>query len=356
MHGLPRPDGRDGSILQSGLISERRGAMAALGNVVNALAVLDGKKALLHVSDGIQQQGGISIFYYLGEQLCPEKRQEFQEYYLRQDVGDLNDLVSLANASRVTFYTLEAAGMRNFSSASAEWGDARFKPDSTNDMVRIGNLQSTLHYLADETGGKAILNTTQFAPDLVKLGGEIGTYYSLGYQPAHTGRGRAHRVGVKVLANKNYQVRYRRSFLHKKPDQLLADRALGAVMFGVAENPLAAEVVAVPQPAGAEGRSVVALEVRVPVEKLALIPRDGVQHGRLTAIVAAPDGKGKKTVIRKKQIDVLLEEADDGATDVYRFGVNVDLAPGEYRLGVGIWDEIAGQGSFLSLLVEISES
>lgn len=356
------------------LLSERRGAMAALGNVVNALAVLEGRKALLHVSDGIQQQSGISAFYYLGEQLCPQKRQEFQEYYLRQEVDDLNDLVNQANASRVTFYTLESAGPRNFSSASADWADARFKPDATNDMVRIGNLQSTLHYLADETGGKAILNTTQFASDLAKLSDEVQTYYSLGYQPAHIGGGRPHRVGVKVPANRSYQVRYRRSFVHKKPDQRLADRVLGAVMFGVAENPLAAGVVVVPREAVAEGAgvdgdsvdrdsvdgdSVVSLEVSVPVDQLTLIQQEGARHGRLAAIVAAPDEKGKKTVIRRKQIDVLLAPEDgeeSGASEVYRFGINVELAPGEHQLGVGIWDEIASQGSFLSLVVKVSGS
>ena len=37
-------------------------------------------------------------------------------------------------------------------------------------------------------------------------------------------------------------MRYRRSLLHKDLDQQLGDRTLGAVPFGVAENPLAAEV------------------------------------------------------------------------------------------------------------------
>lgn len=335
----------------TGLLSERRAAMESLGNIVNALAVLDGKKALLHISDGIEQQTGVDLFFFLGEQICPQNRQDFQQHYLRMDVGDLNDLVNQANASRVTFYALEAAGLRGFSSASATYQDSFFKPDATNDMLRFANLQGTLHYLSEETGGKAILNTNQFAPALAKLTSEFRTYYSLGYQPAHPGRGRPHRVGVKVPKKKSYEVRYRRSFLHKKLEQQLADRALGAMMFGVVENPLEATVQVGAQSAGTEGRVTVALDFSVPVEKLTLIPYESGRRGRLAAIIAAPGDK--KMAIRRKQIDITLPaEKAESTPSHYRFGVNVELAPGEYRLGVGIWDEVAAEGSFFGVEVE----
>lgn len=335
-----------------GVLAERRGSVAALGDMVNALSVLDGRKALLHVSDGIEQQTGIDLFFYIGDQLCPQKRQQLQEHYLRQDVDDLNDVVARANASRVTFYALEAAGVRNFSSASAEYAERFFIPSAQNDMVRIANLQGTLYYLSSETGGKPILNASEYAADLDKVAGEFRTYYSLGYQPEHPGRGRSHRVSVKV-AKGSYQVRYRRSFLHKKPDQQLADRALGAVFFGVAANPLAATVeVRTPSP-GEEGRVVVPLEISVPLARLILLPHQDARRGRITVIVAAPDQKNDKIAIRRQDIPVSLPlAATPGDDDLYRFGVNVELVPGTYRLGVGIWDELAAAGSFLNVPVE----
>ncbi len=338
-------------------LAERRAAIGALEGLVNALAVLEGRKALLHVSDGIQQQPGIDLFHYVGDQLCPGERQKVQEFYLRHDVYDLNDLIAHANSARVTFYTLEAGGVRNFSSASADMsgtvlGNTIFTPSADNDRVRFANLQGTLHFIAEETGGKALLNVNQFAPVLADLGDEVGTYYSLGYQPQHGGAGRTHRVGVKV-PKKSHQVRYRRAFVHKKPDQQLADRTLGAVLFDVTENPLAAEIRPGAQTQGSEDRKIVSLEVSVPFEKLTLLSQNDTWQGRLTVVVAAPNEKGKRTVLRKKEIAVAVSVAEGEEPEGdYRFGVNVELAPGEYDLGVAIWDEVAAVGSFLSVEVE----
>ncbi len=341
-------------------LSERRAAFGAMEGLVNALAVLEGKKAMLHVSDGIQQQPGVALFYYIGEQLCPERRPDVQEHYLRQDVDDLNALVAHANTARVTVYALEASRPRNFTSASADndtsfYGDAGgikfFSPSADNDLVRTANLQGTLHYISEETGGKAIFNTTQFAPVLTDLAEELGSYYSLGYQPHHTGAGRTHRVGVKV-PKKSYQVRYRRAFVHKKPDQHLADRTLGAILFDLAENPLGAEVRPGHQTQGTGGRKIVPLEISVPLGKLTLLPHAEDRQGRLTVVVAAPDENGKRTVLRKKDILVSIPLAGEKPGGSYRFGVNLELAPGEYDLGVAIWDEVAAVGSFLSVQVE----
>lgn len=333
-------------------LGERRAAMAALGDVTNALSVLEGRKVLLHVSDGIQLQAGVDLYYYVSEQLCPERRQELQQYLLRRDVFDLSDLASQANASRVTLFTLEAAGLRNFSAASAEYEDHFFRPSVTTDQVRSANLQGTLYYLSDETGGQAVLNANRFGEGLENLAEEFRTYYSFGYQPGHPGRGVSHRVGVSV-GKRSHRVRYRRSFLHKHPDQQLADRALGAVLFGVAENPLEAEVRPGPPSPAADGRLTVPIDVALPIGKLALIFHDGERLGKLTVVVAAPDEKGKRTAVRKQEVRVRLPPANAGGpTEPYRFGVNVDLRPGVHDLGIGIWDDVAGAGSFLGLRVE----
>ena len=61
--------------------------------------------------------------------------------------------------------------------------------------------------------------------------------------------------------------------------------------------------------------------------------------------------KRKKIAIRKKKIVVTLPLEESAPQELYRFGVNVELEAGEHHLGVGIWDEIATSGSFLSLHV-----
>ena len=341
--------------------NERRLAVAALDQVVNALAVLPGKKTLLYVSDGVEQYGGLDLFYYL-EEICPERRNDIQQEYLRRDLGDLNDLVAHANASRVTFYALEAAGLRGYSSNDVRIegpipeknGAAitNLQPSTFVDQIRSTNLQGTLHYISEETGGKAILNANDFEDELAELADELDTFYSLGYQPEHPGYAQTHRVSVKVEGKRQYDVRYRRTFLHKKDEQVLADRALGAVLFDVTENPLNASVEVRPQQPGSEGRTLVPLEVILPWNKLVLLPGEGGRQGHLTLVVAAPARSKKGSGIRKKDVPITVPEGET-PEGLYRVGIEIELEPGSYRLGLGLWDELAAEGSFLTVPVEV---
>ncbi len=340
---------------------QRHGSLAALANLTSALSLLEGRKILLYAADGMQLQPGVDLFHFLGE-ICPQKAQssEITSPQMRMDgLGDFRRLTAHANASRVTFYTLETAGLRNFSSVSAELGSVGFeggllKPSALNDQIRFANLQSTLFMLADDTGGKALLNANQFAEPLAQIHDEIGSFYSLGFSPDHPGAGETHHVVVKVHGKKG-DVRYRRSFKHKDVEQQLAERTLGAFLLGAEQNPLAAEVrPGTPEP-GEEGRLVVPIEVSVPYERLTLLPYEEERLGRLTLIVAAPEPNGKMTAIRKKELTIrapLEEEATTGT--LYKVGVKVELQPGHHNLAVALWDEVAAVGSYLSLEIDVA--
>lgn len=330
---------------------ERTASIAALDSVVNGLSVLEGRKALLHLSDGIEQNPGVDIYRYIVD-LCPDARRLWEKKEIELDrLSELSDLTAHANRSRVTLYTLETAGLRGFSSASVEFegplDGTLFRPTPETDFRRTSNLQDTLFLLADETGGKAVFNANQLAPELEEIAEDFSNYYSLGYMIDHEPDGKSHRINVKVK-QKGVRVRSRQAFWHKSVEQQLADKTMGALMFGATENPLGVTVRLGPPSPGPQDQFRVPVEISVPYERLTLLPAADGQRGDLTLILAAPGERGKRTVVRKMPIAVSLPPAAD-ASGVHRFGIQVDLPAGEHRLGLGIWDEIAATGSFLGL-------
>lgn len=286
--------------------------------------------------------------------LCLDARPLWEKKEIELErLSELNDLTAHANRSRVTLYTLETAGLRGFSSASVEFegplNGVIFTPSPQTDFRRTSNLQDTLFLLADETGGKAVLNANQLTPELEEIAEDFSNYYSLGYLIDHAPDGKSHRINVKVR-QKGVRVRSRQAFWHKSVEQQLADKTMGALMFGATENPLGVTVRLGPPSPGPQDQFRVPVEIDVPYERLTLLPAADGQQGSLTLILAAPGDKGKGTAVRKMPVAVSLPPGAD-ASGIHRIGIQVDLPAGEHRVGLGIWDELAATGSFLGLNV-----
>ena len=178
----------------------------AIKQLVSSLGGLPGRKALLYVSDGIPMVPAEDIY-----QLIQEKFQD-SSTILQAREWDASrryqELAAQANSNRVTFYTIDARGLTTLSAASVETDSAGASAfiDSQNNY----NLQAPLLQLAEATGGRAIINTNDVGDDLKVVARDLRTYYSLGYQPAHVGDGRYHKIEVKVK-RKGLRVRHRTS-------------------------------------------------------------------------------------------------------------------------------------------------
>ncbi|MGE5233016.1 MAG: VWA domain-containing protein, partial [Acidobacteriota bacterium] len=155
---------------------------SALRDFVTSLAGLPGRKALLYVSDGLQIRAGEDLYYALQDKFKEQvSLLEAQTYDLSRT---FQELAAEANANRVTFYTIDAAGLRVSSAASAETNSPR---SPYVDQVYTSNLQAPLQMMAEQTGGLAVLNANNVLPALQKIAIDFDTYYSLGYTPSHAG-------------------------------------------------------------------------------------------------------------------------------------------------------------------------
>lgn len=329
-------------------------AIEGLKELVDPLAGLPGRKALLHVSDGVPMEAGADLYHLLDLRFGDSSagRMLSKRYNAR---SRFEELISSANANRVTFYTLEAAGLRSHSSLSAEFrsgaaGGSMIDVDFTRDF----NHQETLELLAADTGGLSATNTNNLAGALERMGDDFGTYYSLGYSPVHSGDGRRHDIEVRVKG-KGLAVRYRTSYRDKTFETRLMEGVLAALRFGGATNPLAARLDFAPQQPQDDGSYLLPIQVSVPFRRVTLVPQEGVHRGRLHLVLAVIDEEGATSP--PESVSLPLEIPDAAVEQVLAQDVTYTAAlkmkPGVHYVAAGVRDEVSGEISIVRHAVRV---
>ena len=318
-----------------------RGSLRALDAVVGWMAGMPGRKAILYVSDGLSVIPGEDMY------LLASLRSGFRGKGRISMIGATNldltkefrDLSARAGRNRIAIYPIELEGMR-------------MVRGTTLQENRAGNRQAGLRFLAEDTGGRALLNVAQAGAALGEMASDFASFYSIGYRPQRPADDREHRVEVRVR-RRDAHVRHRRWYRDKTLGESIADRTLAAMTFGIQENPLEA-VLTVGEPVPTGASFVVPVRVAVPISKLYLQPGEGRKEGRLRLFVVA-SGEGKVTPVRETRVvTVTVPDGSDtapggsgGTPREYVHEVRMTLEPGSYSVGVGLRDETATTTSYL---------
>ncbi len=334
-------------------------SLDSLKKMIDALSGMPGRKAVVYVSDGLPMIAGQDVFYAIqgkyGEQTTS------MTWTLQYNIAHrLDEMTAQANANRVTFYTIDAAGLRSYDSNSAEnQGPGPAAPGMSQlvDSVRISNLQSTLQTLAEKTGGFAILNTNDPAPRLEKVATDFKTYYSLGYTPPHFGDGRYYKIEVKMKGRKDLQVRHREGYRDKSIETLMSDGTLAALNFPFEQNPLGVSLeFGQPRPRD-DGYYLVPVLVRIPIGKLALIPHEQTQteDARVRLFIAALDSGGGTSDVQQAPVPISIPTKDLAMAQKkqYVYSVTLLMRPGEQRVSIGVRDDVGAQACFLSRSLKV---
>ncbi len=330
--------------------NDTRATISALRDLVVSLGGLEGRKALLYVSDGLPMVAGEDVFMAAGENFDDTSAirgaKEFDMARNFQNVG------IEANTHRVTFYTIDATGLRAPTAIAAEHG--RQGPSPAVEERNQHNLQAPLRQLADITGGRAILNQNDVGPALTQASQDLYTYYSLGYRPVHPGDGRYHGIEVKVR-RKGVDVRHRQGYRDRSAAQRMIDGTKSALLYGEANNRIGAKLTALPTQSGEDGRFLVPVEVHIPIGRVTLVPSGGRHLGRLRVFVGVLDDKGRQSPIEGTPL--LLEIPDEdlptATQQSWIHQVQLMMRPGSQRITVGILDELAGLQSYASGVIKV---
>lgn len=334
-----------------------RETFARLAGVIAAIGALPGSKALLLLTENLEQRPGLALFHQLGD-ICPQAMSSraselfapMQEFDLARA---LKDLAARANAARVTIYPIDGGGLATFSAADVSRSDRRYTPTPRNDSVRAANLKAGPLILADETGGVATFDANRPAAALGWLSDEVHGRYTLGFSPARAPDGRSHSLRLE-LARKGLKARHRLSYWHAPSAEEQVSRTYAALLLGYESDQLEARI-DVRAGTGSEP-SGVEIRLSLPVARLGTRPDADARVAELRVVMATRSAgaavSDAPALAREKTIELRLPATEAGLPGARReVVVRMPLADRDQEVAVGVRDLASGAASYRRLLV-----
>lgn len=341
--------------------SESRRTVNALEGVLRSMSGLPGRKALLYVSDGLEQRAGAELYEYYIDQFGASPTASFSPTaeILNSDQSDLFDAITQqANAGQVTLYTLHAMGSPMRRSVSAENTPASLSNRGTGmaEAIELDNVQEPLVEMAAATGGGTILNTSNFAGAFEELSKDFDSLYSLGYASRTGGDGRFHKIEVR-MKDPNLKARHRNGYLDKAEEDRVADRTYSSLILNVESNPLNLTVdFGEPEKTG-RNKFHLPLLVRIPFDGITMLPGADQHEGRLRIFLAVQDEEGGVSGLQEVPYPVRVPNGEVESTVGKEMGYagKLLLRPGLAKVAIGVWDEVSGTESFVHKSVRVGK-
>ena len=144
-------------------------------------------RSMSAAGDPLGGQGGP----FAGDNRREETSQFFETASMQMDLLHVADV---ANKNNVSFYTVDARGLAVF-----EYDMSNRSVGGRTDGRILRDLQNTIHTLAEQTDGRAIVNRNNVAPGLAAILRDTSAYYLLGYTSSEAPTdGKFHEIEVKV--------------------------------------------------------------------------------------------------------------------------------------------------------------
>jgi VWFA-related protein len=255
-------------------------------------------------------------------------------------------LAAIANSARVTLYPIRPP---QEDAASAGLGN---RPGGEGSRP-LSDTQEGLILMAESTGGRAFLVGDDVAGFMGNALRDTTGYYSLGFTPHDKTEGKLHSIEVK--AKGGVKLRHRSSYVTKTGLGRLADRAVGALTLGWVENPHEVEIALDKKNRAADGNWDVGLIVQFPIAKLELLEENGIHRatGKVAVVVLNSRGELSRPQFMDLPLQIPAADLDAARQQYYGARVNLRLPPGPQKVAIGLWDETAAMGSFISQDLDI---
>ena len=322
----------------------------ALKKTIDQLAGVEGRKILLHVSEGLPQSPGAELWKYVQDKFRTQSG-GLSQFEFDKTAAYLG-IIRAANAAGVSMYMVDASGLSIDSGISAENRTTDAKIDS---FIERTNLQSMVQLMADETGGKAILNRNDVTPSLNEIREDYTSYYSVGYRSLKAGGERPRKIAVK-MKKKGLTARSRRSYIEKGLETRIAEGVTSALYFARDDNPLAVGI-EVGQPAPADAQNyLVPIRIRVPFSRITLLPEGSTARGRVILYFIVVDAEGKQSELANQVVPVEVDSKELGslARRDFVYDVRLLMIPGGQRLSLAVRDEPTNTVSYVQQSIFVS--
>ena len=386
MRGSDRLDRQNAALSIDALLGEMRtyareiyadseSSFEALGNFVRTLSWLEGRKALIYVSDGVVERplgslmehlqdlltgsattagglvenrsGGLAggtpgtggVFDRNASQEVGRLQQEVEQY---RATATIRAIIAEANTYGVTLFAAKPPPGDAATSARRSKGRGA--------LLEISDYREALHGLAEGTGGFARTGGGSLTGLLPQAVGGMQSYYSLGLSAGDKAEGEFTTIEVRVKG-RGMKADYRQSYIKKGVRSRISERALAAVYVGESDNSHRMEVsVDAMIPVEGEDLFDVQMWIEFPINSVELFEVDGVHTSATRLVVVAMDDDDALTAAQHLDVplQVPAESLAEALESHYRAGLRVRLPPGRQRIALGLWDQTARAGSVLT--------
>jgi len=341
------------------------GSLAVLSKLVDTLSGLPGRKAVLHVSDGLSVNPAEALFQTYDEHFEPLARvpgvvglgNEVGRYDLQAAFTEVADL---ANTGRVTIYALDASPPEALRRGSAD--RSSYLRGSRFASTEERNEQEPLRFLAAQTGGRASLSNVTLDSTLSSFFDDSESFYSLGFQ-TEPDPGRKRELEVRLQrsteggarVDRKLTLRHRSAVRDRTVEERMAERTLAALLLGRLHNPLEVRLEALEAepaeegsgPGGSPGMYLVPVVVRIPLGKLVLVPGAREHQARVSMYVAVVDDRGRTSEVQRQMCPIRIPNSEllVALGGYAGCGVRLLMRPGEQQVAVSVRDELSARDS-----------
>ena len=334
--------------------SEHSLASASIDSLERLLATLGGirgRKALIHVSDGINTKPGEALYEtWLG--IFGDANNSYE-----LDVGSFDllprfrKLGRAANTSGVTFYSIDAetdhASIGR--SAAMAGGAGGILPIQVIELLG-NNPRETMELTAQTTGGRRVQRTQKLTETLGQLAQDFQTFYSLGFQAESSDPEKPHRIEVKVR-RKGLRARHRETFQTRGRDHRSGDFAMAALLYNSVDNPLGITLEPGEIQRQDDGSALLTVLVKIPVGKLVLLPQGPNHSAQLSFFVSVKDKGGDPRPVQKIpfHLPIPADKVDEAKGREAAYPLPLVVRPGDLQAVVGVRDDYASQDSVVRM-------
>jgi VWFA-related protein len=318
--------------------------LEAMRLTMTTLAGLEGKKVFVFAGAHLPEKPGLELQAYIYSLFSPFMKnlspsEGISEASSRSQTVSIDKLAHQANADGVTFYMIDAADDRDFTSAEESKAT-----DPTEQFLAFTNTAAAYQRLASMTGGIALTNTQNFDAAFQTVARDLGAYYSLGYKPADDKPGNR-RLVVKTK-NSAYQIRSRETYSPKTAEENISDRVVANIYHAGVKSEWPVQVrVRTAEKSG--DRFSVPIEMTMP-STVTLLPQGEELVGGFNVYIAVGNDNGAMSKVMKSVQPIRIPRTAEAQLrgKPLVFTARIVVRPGESTLSVAAVDQISNVTGF----------
>ena len=323
-------------------------SLGGIRQVVDMLAGIAGRKSIIYVSNGLPMTPGLGLMHEYATSFHDNSILAYRSRFEKQ--AQYRSLASGASSQEVILHTLDAGGLEVNLGGGA---DVAYGADPTSSQIGSSNFQGSLRYLAERTGGIAVVNTNDVTGGLQRVRDDLYSYYSIGFPTRGAGNDTVHKVEIEIPGRSGLDIRHRGRFIHKSLETTVQDQVVSALLVGVDNNPMRVEIERQnPLPATGDLWTV-PVQISVPMRELALLPVGDELVGHVVLVAGARDDDGKKSDVQREEHEIRIPAEIDLSDRRWTVDSRFLMEAGKHRIVVGILDQITRKASYVMLKLSV---